>query len=214
MVEEKRFRTTWEREGWYPIESWGTGAGFQGVVVAPGTYTVRLTVGDDVQTQQLVIRKDPRSDGTLADIRAQVALSLRARDDLNVASDMISEIELIKKRLNDLREAMERDDNATSIMAEADTLYGKLQALEDKLLQPILAEGDSKSFRFPNRLYSQLSFLIGNLAQSVDFAPNEQQREVHQLLQQRLVQYQAEFQALLDNDVAACIRLVQGRLIS
>ncbi len=214
VVEEKRFRTTWEREGWYPIESWGTGAGFQGVVVAPGTYTVRLTVGDDVQTQQLVIRKDPRSDGTLADIREQVALSLRARDDLNVTSDMISEIELIKKRLNDLREAMERDDNATSIIAEADTLYGKLQALEDKLLQPILAEGDSKSFRFPNRLYSQLSFLIGNLAQSVDFAPNEQQREVHQLLQQRLVQYQAEFQALLDNDVAAFNRLVQGRLIS
>ncbi|MCH7474593.1 MAG: sialidase [Gemmatimonadetes bacterium] len=214
VVEEKRFRTTWEREGWYPIESWGTGAGFQGVVVAPGTYTVRLTVGDVVQTQDLVILKDPRSDGTLADIRAQVALSLEVRDDLNTASDMISEIELIKKQLNDLTETLKSNGDSATIVGEAESLYEKLQALEDKLLQPILAEGDSKSFRLPNRLYSQLSFLIGNLGQSVDFAPNAQQREVHQGLKARLVQYQAEFQALLDNDVAAFNRLVQGRLIS
>jgi hypothetical protein len=175
---------------------------------------VRLTVGDAVQTQQLVILKDPRSDGTLADIRQQVALSLDARDDLNVTSDMISEIELIKKRLTDLREAMERDEDAVTILTAADTLYGKLQGLEDKLLQPILAEGDSKSFRFPNRLYSQLSFLMGNLGQSVDFAPNAQQREVYQTLNTRLTQYQAEFRALMDNDVAAFNQLVQGRLIS
>ncbi len=214
VVEEKRFRTTWEREGWYPIESWGTSAGFQGIIVAPGTYTVRLTVGDAVQTQQLVILKDPRSDGTGGDIRQQVTLSLDARDDLNVTSDMISEIELIKKRLTDLREAMERAEDAVTILAAADTLYDKLQGLEDKLLQPILAEGDSKSFRFPNRLYSQLSFLIGNLGQSVDFAPNAQQREVYQTLKSRLTQYQAEFRALMDNDVVAFNRLVQGRLIS
>ena len=214
VVEEKRFRTTWEQEGWYPIESWGTSAGFQGVVVAPGTYTVRLTVGDAVFTQELEIRKDPRSDGTLADIQEQVALALVLRDDLNTTSDMISEIEWIKKGLDDLKEAMEREQDGETIRAAAETLYGKLQALEDKLLQPILAEGDSKSFRYPNRLYSQLSFLIGNLGSSVDFAPNAQQREVQELLRTRLLQYQAEFEALLENDVAAFNRLVRGRLIS
>jgi len=214
VVEEKRFRTTWEREGWYPIESWGTSAGFQGVVIAPGTYTVRLTVGDEVQTQDLLIRKDPRSDGTVADIQQQVALALELRDDLNTTSDMISEIELIKRRLQDLREAMEREEDATTILAESEALYTKLQALEDKLLQPVLAEGDSKSFRYPNRLYSQLSFLIGNLGSSVDFAPNAQQTEVQQVLKARLLQYQAEFQALLDDDVATFNRLVRGRLIS
>jgi photosystem II stability/assembly factor-like uncharacterized protein len=214
VVEEKRFRTTWEREGWYPIESWGTSAGFQGVVVAPGTYAVRLTVGDEVHTQDLLIKKDPRSDGTVADIQQQVALALELRDDLNTTSDMISEIELIKRRLEDLREGMEREDDETTILAEGEALYAKLQALEDKLLQPILAEGDSKSFRYPNRLYSQLSFLIGNLGSSVDFAPNAQQQEVQQVLKTRLLQYQAEFQALLDNDVAAFNRLARGRLIS
>jgi photosystem II stability/assembly factor-like uncharacterized protein len=214
VVEEKRFRTTWEREGWYPIESWGTSAGFQGVVAAPGTYTVRLAVGDVVRTQQLEILKDPRSDGTVADIQAQVALSLDARNDLNATSDMISEIELIKRQLTELREMLQRGDDAAIILAQSDTLSNKLQAFEDKLLQPILAEGDSKSFRFPNRLYSQLSFLIGDLGESADFAPNEQQREVYQTLKERLTQYQAEYRALMDGDVAEFNRLVQGRLIS
>jgi photosystem II stability/assembly factor-like uncharacterized protein len=214
VVEEKRFRTTWEREGWYPIESWGTSAGFRGIVVAPGTYTVRLTVGGQVHTRDLEIRKDPRSEGTVADIQAQVDLALEVRDDLNATSAMISEIEVIKRGLTNLRDAMEREEDAAAVLAEAEALYAKLQQLEDKLLQPILAEGDSKSFRYPNRLYSQLSFLIGDLDSSVDFAPNEQQREVHQVLRARLLQYQSEFQALLEGDVAAFNRLVRGRLIS
>jgi photosystem II stability/assembly factor-like uncharacterized protein len=214
VVEEKRFRTTWEREGWYPIESWGTSAGFRGIVVAPGTYTVRLTVGDQTYTQELVILKDPRSDGTVADIEAQVGLALELRDDLNDASDMISEIEVTKRTLTDLRGAMEREEDSTRVLAGADSLYARLQALEDKLLQPILAEGDSKSFRYPNRLYSQLSFLIGDLGSSVDFAPNEQQKEVRKVLKARLLQYQDEFKVLRENDIAAFNRLVRGRLIS
>ena len=143
-----------------------------------------------------------------------MALSLKARDDLNVTSDMISELELTKRRITDLRATMHRDEGAVTILAAADTLYAELDELEAKLLQPILAEGDSKSFRYPNRLYSQLSFLIGNLGQSVDFAPNAQQSEVYTTLKTRLTQYQAEFQSLMDNDVAAFNRLVQGRLIS
>ena len=55
VVEEKRFRTTWEREGWIPVLSWGTQGGFRGTVVAPGSYTVKLTVGGEEQTQELVV---------------------------------------------------------------------------------------------------------------------------------------------------------------
>ncbi len=114
-------------------------------------------------------------------------------DNKHTVFGQCKEIELIKKRLNDLGEAMEREEDAAALQEEAETLYAKLQVLEDKLLQPVLAEGDSKSFRYPNRLYSQLSFLVGDLGSSVDFAPNAQQREVQVVLKERLLQYQAEF---------------------
>jgi hypothetical protein len=214
VVEEKRFRTTWEREGWYPILSWGTGGGFQGITVAPGTYTVRLSVGDQDYTQELVVRKDPRSAGTLADIEQQVALQLEIRNDISTVSGMINDIELIKKQLDDLTDVLRADDGGAAIIEAAKAVYQKLQAVEDKILQPIAAEGDSKSFRFPNMLYSKLSVLGGDVAASVDFAPNKQQREVHQLLRSQMIQYQAELKALLDNDVAAFNRMVRERNVA
>ncbi len=202
VVEEKRFRTQWEREGWIPVLSWGTSGGFSGVTVAPGTYTVRLTVDGQEFTQELEILKDPRSVGTLADIQEMVAMQLEVRDDITTISGMINEIEWMKKQLNDIEESLGRDRDAASVRGRLGGLYAKLQHLEDKMLQPIAVEGDSKSFRFPNMLYSKMSVLGGDLAQSVDFAPNQQQREVHQVLKARMLEYQGELRALVAGDVA------------
>ena len=51
------------------------------MVVAPGTYSVTLEVGGQSQTQQLRILKDPNSEGTLGDIRAQLAMFAEVRED-------------------------------------------------------------------------------------------------------------------------------------
>jgi hypothetical protein len=211
VVEEKRFRTQWEREGWIPVLSWGTGGGFAGVTVAPGTYTVKLTVGGEEFTQELEILKDPRSDGTLANIQEMVALQLELRDDITTISGMINHIEWMKKQINDLTESLGGDAASASVRTEAETLYGKLQAVEDKMLQPIAVEGDSKSFRFPNRLYSKMSVLGGDLASSVDFAPNQQQREVHALLKSQMMEYGSELRALIAGDVAAFNQMLRDR---
>ena len=211
VVEEKRFRTQWEEEGWIPVLSWGTGGGFSGVRVAPGTYTVKLTVAGKEFTQELEILKDPRSDGTLADIQEMVALQLEVRDEITTISGMINNIEWMKKQINDLTESLGRDATSASVRSEAEALYAKLQAVEDKMLQPIAVEGDSKSFRFPNMLYSKMSVLGGDLAESVDFAPNQQQREVHELLRSQMMEYGSELNALIAGDVAAFNRMLRDR---
>jgi hypothetical protein len=218
LVEEKRFRKTWEREGWYPIRSWGTYAGFRGFMVAPGTYSVKLTVGKTELTTDLVVLKDPRSEGTVADINDQVTLLLQIRKDLNTVSDMISNIEWMKRQIEDLKTVMKGDEKSKDIMEKGDALYKKLQELEDKVFQPVLAEGDSKSFRFTNKLYSKLSVLTGDLASgdgfhpgSVDFSPNKQQQEVYKVLKGRVDQYQSEFNRLIAKDVADFNQLAGSR---
>lgn len=213
VVEEKRFRTTWIREGWYPIESWGTGAGFQGFMAAPGTYTVRLAVDGRTLEKPLTILKDPSSKGTLADIQAQVALLLEIRDDLNTASGMIDRIEVLKRQLADLSTVLEQADGEAAghgdVTRGAEELRAKLQSVEDQLLQPVLAEGDSKSFRFPNQLYSKLSFLMGDVAGRVDLAPTAQEREVKDLLHDRVIEVRDALDALGHSDVAAFNRLLR-----
>jgi photosystem II stability/assembly factor-like uncharacterized protein len=214
VVEEKRFRETWIREGWYPILSWGVGGGFVGPLAVPGTYTVKLNVGGKELSQNLIVRKDPRSGGTVEDIRTQVAMSLAIREDINAATDMIDRLEWARKQIYDLKNSLKGDGDAKPVLTAAGELEEKLTALEAKILQPILAEGDSKSFRYPNMLYCKLAVLAGDVAANVDFPPNEQQVEVHELLKGRMRTYQGEFNELFSNDVPAFNSLLEERNIA
>ena len=207
LVEEKRYRTIWEREGWYPIVSWGTTAGFRGFKVAPGTYKVVLEVGGKKYRRDLVIKKDPKSTGTLEHIQQQVALQLEIRKDLNQVSDMISEIEWLRKQLIDLKEVLANGKDE-ALSAAADELEKTLRSVEDKLLQPTIPDGDTKSFRYPNLLYSKLSVLSGDVSGSADFAPNKQQREVHGVLRSRLEKVKLTYDAVLSKDVTAFNKLL------
>ncbi len=203
VVEEKRFVTTWTREGWYPLLSWGSFAGFYGFPVAPGKYTVKLEADGKEFTRALEVRKDPRSEGTVEDIKEQVAMQLEIRDDLNTVSDMISQIEWMRKQCYDLKDMLTPEEETKEILAAIDEFDEKLQSVEDELRQPIIAEGDTKSFRYPQKLYFKLAVLAGDLATSVDFAPNEQQKEVHTLLKKELTVQKSKFQELLKTDLPA-----------
>ncbi|MFQ6038242.1 MAG: WD40/YVTN/BNR-like repeat-containing protein, partial [Candidatus Aminicenantales bacterium] len=203
VVEEKRFATTWIREGWYPALSWGTFGGFRGFLVAPGTYILKLSVNGQEFTHTLEVLKDPRSEGTLEDIREQVKMQLEIREDLNTVSDMISQIEWMRKQCYDLKDVLRGRDGAEEILRAIDDFETKLSSIEDELFQKIIAEGDTKSFRYPHKLYCKLSVLAEDLSKNVDFAPNKQQREVHAVLKERLAVQKARYEDLLEKDLPA-----------
>jgi hypothetical protein len=79
--------------------------GRMSVLLPPGTYTVKLLVGGaesaPVQTlrQQLIVRKDPNSEGTEMDINAQMTVLFELRKDLENAADMVNQIEVIRSQL-------------------------------------------------------------------------------------------------------------------
>jgi len=202
VVEEKRFHLQWEREGWYPIQSWGTSGGFEGFTAAPGSYTVKMTVGGRDFSEKLEVRKDPRSTGTVDDIKAQVQLQFQIRDDLNAASDLITRIEGMKKQLLNLRNSI-AGKNLRDVTTAILDLGKLLQSVEDELFQPTIAEGDTKSFRDPQKIYEKLSVLAGDVSGSVDFAPNKQQREVYAMLKEKLEAQKIRFENLVKSDLAA-----------
>ncbi|MGB7295129.1 MAG: sialidase [Candidatus Aminicenantales bacterium] len=203
VVEEVRYRDTWEREGWYRLQSWGTWGGFSGFHVAPGSYTVKLKVGDRAWSEKLEVRKDPRSAGTTADIEEQVKLQLEIRDDLNICSDMVSRLEWMRRQLYDLKDVLSSGKDTAEILEVVDEFDGKLQSVEYELFQKTIAEGDTKSFRDPQKIYMKLAVLAGDLSSSVDFAPNKQQREVHAVLKERLAVQKARFEELLAKELPA-----------
>jgi hypothetical protein len=203
VVEELRFRDTWEREGWYPLLSWGAWAGFRGFLGAPGTYTVKIKVGDREISESLEVRKDPRSGGTVEDIREQTRLQFEIRDELNACSDLISRLEWMRKQLYDLKDVLAAGKGEKGIAGAIGDFDKKLQSVEYELFQRTLAEADTKSFRDPQKIYMKLSVLAGDVGNSVDFAPNAQQREVFAVLKERLAAQRTRFDKLLTTDLPA-----------
>ncbi len=160
-----------------------------------------LKVGDQEYTQTLEVLKDPRSKGTLADIKATVDLQVALRKDLNTVSDMISQIEWMRKQCYDLKDVLGEGGGTRDTISAIEVFDKKLRSIEDELFQHTIAEGDTKSFRYPHKLYSKLSVLAGNIGENIDFAPTAQQLEVHAVLHERLAEQKAHFEALLKTDL-------------
>jgi len=165
-------------------------------------------------TQKLVVKKDPRSEGTLADIKDQIEFQKEIRADLNTVSMMISQIEWMRKQCYDLKDVLMDGGGSGEMTAAIDEFHKKLRSVEDELFQYTIAEGDSKSFRFPQKLYCKLSVLAGDVGGSVDFAPNKQQREVHVVLKKRMEEQKVRFEELLKTDLQEFNDLLRENRVS
>ncbi|MEE8587216.1 MAG: sialidase, partial [Acidobacteriota bacterium] len=177
-------------ERWLPAR-----VGRISVLAPPGEYTLTLQVGGQEYTRQLQVLKDPHSEGSLEDIRIQTEMLADLREDMNAAAALINRIEWIRRQLYDLRAALEERENLEEVLTAAAELDKKLIALESNLLQLKVTGTGQDRVRWPTRLAGKLSHLANGVAVG-DFPPTDQQREVHQLLRQRLKRWQDDLKQL------------------
>jgi hypothetical protein len=197
-------------DGRLTLQNYALNRGLFGPLVMPGTYTVKMEVEGQELSQTLTVLKDPRSEGTLADVRAQYDLSMKIYNDINHVVDAVDLIESMRVQIKDLLERLETMEGQASVIAAAKELEGKLTATEDKLVQRALAEGDPKSFRQRQRVYGQLSFLTSTIGGgSADFPPTTQQIAVYDELKKEMTAALDELDALLETDVPAFNTVLQ-----
>ena len=178
--------------------------------MAPGTYTVKLTVDGKTSTRPVKVLKDPNSAGTEADVAAATKLWVDIYHDVNTVADMINQIEWTRKQIEDLHTELAGDRARADIVTSATELDAKLRAVEDKLMQKTLAEGDLKSFRGAIQLYLKFLWLTAevgagaaDVSGNADMAPTAPELEVYQVLADRLKAAQAEFRQLYDQAIPA-----------
>ncbi len=168
------------------------------VLMPPGTYTVKLFVdGKEVPAPQpLVVRKDPNSAGSEADIQAQTKLALDIRDDFNAATDLVNQVETVRADLAK-QQALAADDEAGRAQkARAAELDRKIAALEAKLFNLTSTGRGQDQLRFPSQLIEKLSHLADVVSLN-DFAPTDQEVEVHKMLAQQLSGIREQVRPLL-----------------
>ena len=189
---------------------WRSGGTGVTILQSPGIYIVTLSVGGQEQTQQLTVLKDPTSDGSEADIRAQIAKAEEIRDDYDAAAAIVNQMELIRRQLYDLTALLEDQGDAEDIVTAAEELDGEIIAVEETVIRLTGTGTGQDGVRYPTRIVGRLRYLAGTVT-TADFPPNDQQGEVHVVLRERLDQSRAAWNALLEGEVAAFNRMLQQR---
>ena len=182
---------------------------------APGDYTIRVSSGDWSDETSLTVLKDPNSAGTLAEIREQLAMQRQLRDETNAVTDLIEEIEWIRKSIDDIQDRVNagvRDlsgSAADSLLAQANVLDQQLVDLEMLLFDLRMTGGAARqdTLRWPRRLYAKLTSLAGYIS-GTDRRPTDQSGEVHGIYQEQLRQYLTRMDDIRGSSLASLNRLL------
>ena len=164
------------------------GAGQNTMLMPPGAYTVKLSAGGRELSQSLVVRKDPNSGGSDADVEAQTRTLVELRGALNTAADTVNSIEIMRSQI----EGLARLTNDPAVTKAADELNQQLMAVEMNLIDLRLTGGQD-GVRYASKLLGKINYLAGGLA-SGDFKPTNQQLEAQKVIDDQLkgIQSQAD----------------------
>jgi hypothetical protein len=135
------------------------GGGTQGPLAAPGVYKVQLTVGEQVQTGEFEILKDPRSAAGVEDIRAQFDFLIAVRDKLSETHRSIKRLRDVRSQLQGLKQRIGADEKFRTLGEAIDQLVGELTGIEQELYQVQNRSGQDP-LNYPIKLNNRLSGLV------------------------------------------------------
>jgi hypothetical protein len=214
LFEEPRFRGKDTR----PVTHWGLEEAGKGPIAVPGQYSVRLTVDASSATQPLVILKDPKIPGSDADLAASLAMQLRIREDISAAADMINDIEIVRRELEEVQRGLQARKGQEESLTAVSGMQEKLVAVEDRLLEPAARLSDDKYFQQRYRVYMSLLWLngevgpgAGDVAGGQDFRPTDSSVATLDEVEKDLEAARAAFRDLMDKDLPAYRRAMADR---
>ena len=160
--------------------------GTTGPIVPPGTYSVRLIVdGAPAGDARFVVRKDPRSNATPADLIAQYKLLMKVRDRTTDANDAVRTVRYVRSQLDARAAELGPDSIAFRPLARA--LDAKASEIE-ALIYQVKNQSGQDPLNYPIRVNNQIAALAGVIG-STEARPTRQSIEVFTILDKELEGY-------------------------
>jgi hypothetical protein len=170
-------------------------AATQGPRVLPGTYTIKMTKGDQVYTESLKVVLDPRAKYTVEDRKVQFDLVMKLDKMLGHMSYAVSAIEGVHNA------AVARSTK----LAEKDPLRAHLQLLSvelDQLRSKIVATKEGGAITGEERIREHLGSLYGDV-NGYEGRPTDYQVARADSIGRELEDVITEFRKLMDKELAA-----------
>jgi len=173
--------------------------GLSGPVIPPGTYSVRVTVGDKTETQTFQVLADPRSNASQADLDAQYALLAQVRDRTSEANNAVRTIRSVQEQLADRR--ARAGSRGAALERIAAPMESQLSGVEREVYQVKNRSGQDP-LNYPIKLNNQIAALSG-VVSSAEAKPTRQSYEVFDVLSAQLRAQLDLMQAALGAPLAA-----------
>jgi photosystem II stability/assembly factor-like uncharacterized protein len=195
-----------------PVVHWGIeNAQITGPIVTPGKYSVRIRIGATSVTRPFEVLKDPSITATDADLMASTGTQIRIRDDMTAAADMVNNLEVMRKQIEDALKANAGNADAVRALRDIDQ---KLLDVELRLVSRTEMHSDDKWYVESYKVYQNLIWLngvvnsgAGDVAGGADDRPTDASIGVLDGLSKELNAAKAAYQSAIDRDVPAFNRL-------
>ena len=182
-----------------------------GPQAVPGSYTVKLRVGDEVFEQDFEILKDPRSESDQQDLIAQFDFIQDVNGKVTEAHEAIIEMREIRQQLDDLQDRLGDDESQEEIKDKAIGIDSVMTEIEKALYQT-KNQSRQDPLNFPIRLTNKLAHL-NSLNNRGNFRPTKQSYEVKEELTEEIDGHLSEFYNLRANDIPELNRMVRESTI-
>ncbi len=185
----------------------GTERGLVGPLATPGTYQIRLVIGEQNYHASFEIQKDPRVQATQSDLDAQFAFLLNVRNRLSQTHETITTLRVIRRQIEQWVQQASGHKEQEAIAQSANALKEKLASIEEELIQ-VKAKTRQDTLNHPARLNAKLAALTG-VVSSADTAPTKQTYELFQSLTDHLQLQLKRLRECIDTDLAAFNTLIR-----
>lgn len=155
-----------------------------GPKAVPGKYKARLTVNGTPAVTEFEILKDPRTSGTLDDIKAQFDFSIAVRNKLSETHLAIKKIRTAREQINRVTEPMKGKENMKDVNELSKSILDEMKKIEEALYQTKNRSGQDP-LNYPIRLNNKLAALNSEVDGS-DYRPTQQVKAVHKELVEKI----------------------------
>ncbi|MEM6697891.1 MAG: glycosyl hydrolase, partial [Bacteroidota bacterium] len=150
-----RFNWDLRRETLPAVQGVFTLGDYRGGLVAPGTYTLRLTQGETSVESKAEVLPNPKIEASQADYEAQEALLVKVENTVRDIHNAVNDMRKVKKQLSALKGVLNETDATKTLAEKAEVAIKAIGEWERNLIQP-----DQKTFQdvinFPNQLNAEL----------------------------------------------------------
>ncbi len=180
---------------------WGNPA--YGPVAVPGTYTVTLTVDGRSTSAPIVVKPDPRSKASQADLEAQQAFALDVRDTFSRITENVNRLRAVSGQLKARNTALKGHAPSAPLVKASEAALTKIEAFEEEIHNPSAqVVYDILAMKGGAKLYSRVSPLLDFVIDG-DGAPTQGAREVFADQKRELEEWEGRLKQFLAVEVAA-----------